>query len=128
LKSLQASVVPQTFLRWDINDLQPKTNVVEDASAMGVVDEISDSGITFRWVEGKLAAKVSAVDIGFFLLGHYGAVTTGAAVGGVYPHTFRVKQFSIPTTVSLAIASPLQSQRHGYGVLDTLEITAEQNG
>ncbi|MCO4274266.1 phage tail tube protein [Pseudarthrobacter sp. HLT3-5] len=122
------TVAPQTFLRWDTNDLQPKTNVVEDDSAMGVVDEISDSGITSRWAEGTLGGKISAVDMGFFFLGHYGAVTTGAAVAGVYPHTFSVKQSSIPTTVSLSISSPLQSQRHGYGVFETLEITAEQNG
>lgn len=122
------SVAPQTFIRWDTNDLQPRTNVVEDDSAMGVVDEVSDSGVTSRWAEGTIGGKISAVDMGFFLLGHYGAVTTGAAVSGVYPHTFSVKQSSIPTTVTLAIAGPLQSQRHGYGVFETLEITAEQNG
>ncbi|KUM39018.1 phage tail tube protein [Arthrobacter sp. EpRS71] len=121
------NVAPQTFLRWDTNDLQPKTNIVEDDSAMGIVDEVSDSSITSRWVEGTLGGKISAVDMGFFLLGHYGSVTTGAAVSGVYPHTFSVKQSSIPTPVTLAIASPLQSKRHGYGVIDTLEISAEQN-
>jgi hypothetical protein len=123
-----AGVAPQTFLRWDVIDLQPKTNVVENDSAMGVVDEVNDSATTSRWVEGTLGGKISAVDMGFFILGHYGSITTGAAVGGIYPHTGSLKQSSIPTTVTLAISSPLQSQRHSYGVFETLEINAEQNG
>ena len=121
-------VDPQTFIRWDVNDLQPKINVVEDDSAIGVVDEVSDSEITSRWAEGTIGGKISAIDMGFFLLCHYGILTTGTAVSGVYPHTASVKQSGVPTTLTMAIYSPLQSKRHGYGVIDSLEIEVEQNG
>lgn len=122
------TVVPQCWLRWLSHGLQPKTNVIENESAMGVIDRVNDSAVSAKWVEGSIGGKVTSEAIGFLLLGHFGQVSTGAAVAGIYPHTFSQKQSSKPTTLSVAHVTPLASQRYGYGTLDNLELTAEAGG
>jgi hypothetical protein len=121
------AVAPQTWMRWLDQSIQNKTNVIENESAMGVVDRVNDSAITAKWAEGTVGGKVTVDSIGFLLLGVFGSVSTGAAVAGVYPHTFSVKQSSIPTTLTVARTSPLDSMRFAYAVVDSLEITAETN-
>lgn len=122
------AVAPQTWLRWLDQSIQNKTNVIENESAMGVVDRVNDSAITSKWAEGTVGGKVTVDSIGFLLLGVFGTVSTGAASSGIYPHTFSVKQSSIPTTLTLARTGPLASERFAYATVDTLEVTAETGG
>jgi hypothetical protein len=95
---------------------------------MGVIDRVTDSEPVAKWAEGTIAGKVTSQGIGFLLLGMFGSVSTGAASGGIYPHTFAHSQSAIPKTLTFALSSPLRSQRHSYAVLDNLEITAESGG
>lgn len=122
------SVAPQVSLRWLDQDLQNKIEVIENESAMGVVEKINDSEIVAKWAEGTIGGKVTEIGVGFLLLGAYGTVSTGAAVGGYYPHTFSVNQSSIPKTLTFSLIRPLASQRFAYGVVDTFELTAENGG
>jgi len=122
------SVAPQTWVRWMDQDINPKTTVVENESAIGVVDRVEDSDVTAKWVEGSIGGKVTIETFGFLLLGMFGTVSTGEAVGGVYPHTFSVKQSSIPTTLTIARKTPLKSERFAYGTIDSLELSVEAGG
>ncbi|KJV02849.1 hypothetical protein ACN9MI_09915 [Rhodococcoides fascians] len=63
---------------------------------------------------------------GFILLNHYGSVSTGAAAGGKYPHTFSVNQSSVAPAMTYARKTPLTTKRHNKLTIDTLEITAEE--
>ena len=120
------AVAPQTWLRWLDNGVQPKTNVIENESAMGVVDQINDSEVTSVWAEGTIGGKVTSHGIGFLLTGFFGSPTTGAAVSGIYPHTFVMNQSSKPApALTIARSNPLEDVQHSYGVVDTLEISAE---
>lgn len=122
------AVDPQIYLRWLDNGFQNKTNVIENDSAMGVVDEVNDSDVTARWAEGTIGGKVTSVGIGFLLSAFYGLPTTGAADGnGKYPHTFEMSQSSIPQTLTISRSNPVEASKHAYAVVDTLEITAETN-
>lgn len=122
------AVPPQIWLRWLTHGLQARKNSIENESAMGVVDRVNDSATTGAWVEGSVGGKVTSEGIGFLLLGLFGSVSTGAAVSGIYPHTFSVNQSSVGTTLTTALDAPLGDRRHPYTVLDNLEITAESGG
>jgi len=122
------AVAPQVWLRWLTHAIQNRTTVIENESAMGVVDRVNDSEVSARWSEGTVGGKVTSEAIGFLLLGLFGSVSTGAASGGIFPHTFSVKQSSVPTTQTMALVSPLLSERHPYAVFDNLELTAEAGG
>lgn len=119
------AVTPQCWMKWLDHSIQNKASIVEDESAIGVVDRVSDSAIVAKWSEGKLGGKVTSEGIGFLLYGLFGTVTTGTAVGGIYPHTFSVNQSSIPKTLTIGRSNPLAPQSHTYGVVDSVEITAE---
>ena len=116
------------WMRWLTNSLINKTTVIENESAMGVVDRVNDSEIVEKWSEGNLQGKVTSETIGFLLLGLFGSVSDGAVAGGVYPHTFTVNQSGIPKTLSFIRSNPLQVQQHAFGTVDSLEITADAGG
>ena len=118
------AVAPQTWLRWMDNDIQIRADVQENESAIGVVDRVSDSDIVSKHIEGRLGGNIGSRSIGYLLLGMFGTVSTGTAVSGIYPNTFSTKQSSIPTTLTIATSSPLQSKRHAYGVVETFELDA----
>ncbi|KJV02850.1 hypothetical protein ACN9MI_09910 [Rhodococcoides fascians] len=52
-----SNVAAQTWFRWLDEDVQPKTEVVENDSAMGVVEEVNDSDFASKWVEGNLGGR-----------------------------------------------------------------------
>lgn len=122
------AVAPQVFMRWLENDVQPKTEIVENESAMGLVEKINDSEVVGKWVEGTLGGKITDTAIGFPLLGFFGTVSTGAMSGGKYPHTFNVSQSSIPPAMTLAKSGPAGGKRHPYLTFDSFELTAEKQG
>ncbi|MFI8696766.1 phage tail tube protein [Dietzia maris] len=119
------AVAPQIYVRWYDNGFQSKTNVVENESAMGVVDEISDSEVTSDWMEGAIGGKNADQAIGFLMTGFFGLPTTGAAESGVYPHTFRMGQSSVPRTLTIVRSNPLETLAYPYGTVDTLEFSSE---
>lgn len=122
------AVAPQIGLRWLDQGLQNKTNVIENESAIGTVEKISDSAVTSVWAEGTINGKVTSEAVGFLLLGMWGTVSTGAAVNNIYPHTFSLKQSSIPTALTFTVANPLETNRYSYGTIDTFEVSAETGG
>lgn len=122
------AVAPQTWLYWTDQDLQNKTTVVENESALGVSYKVNSSAVVEKWAEGTIEGKVTSQGIGYLLLGFYGSVSTGAISGGLYPHTFSVLDSSVPTALTFTHYMPLKTYRHSYGVIDSLEISAEAGG
>ncbi len=119
------SVAPQSWLRWMESSINTKATIEENESAIGVVDRVSDSDMVSKHVEGKLGGNVSSKSIGYLMLGMWGTVSTGAVSGGYYPHTFSVKQSSVPTTLTIARSTPLASQRFSYGTVESFDLDAQ---
>ncbi|MFC8008934.1 phage tail tube protein [Streptomyces cinereoruber] len=119
------AVAPQIWVRWLEQSIQNKTEVLENESAIGVVDRVEGSAVAYKWAEGSIEGKITIQSFGFFLLGMLGSVSTGSPTGGVYPHTFTMNQSSVPKTLTFARSGPLVSERHSYGTIESLEITAE---
>lgn len=122
------AVAPQITVKWMDNDFQNRAAVIENESAMGVVDRVNDSEVATRWAEGTIGGKITAEAFGFLLYGFFGGVSTGTASGGVYPHTFTMSQSSVPATLTLTRSNPVVTQSHAGAVVDSLEITAESGG
>lgn len=120
------AVAPQVSVRWLDNGLQNKTKVIENESAMGVVDRVNDSEVVEKWSEGTIGGKLTSQVAGFLLLGMFGSVSTSAPAGGIYTHTFSTNQSAVPTALTFTRITPLSTQRHSYGVLDNLEFKAEK--
>lgn len=119
------AVAPQVTMRWLDNSIQSKADIIENDSAMGVVDRVNDSAIVSKYVEGKIGGKVTSKSVGYLLLGMFGTVSTGTQTGGIYPHTFSVKQSSIPTTLTLTEMGPLASARYAYATVESFELEAQ---
>lgn len=122
------SVAPQTWLRWLDQDIQNKTTVVENESAMGVAAKVSDSAVIQKWAEGTISGKVTDAGIGYLLLGFFGTVSTGTVTNGIYPHTFSMNDSSVPTCLTIAQVTPLKTQRFSYGTVESLEFSAQAGG
>jgi hypothetical protein len=122
------SVAPTNWMRWLDQDIQSKTTIVENDSAMGVVQKVNDSAIVEKFAEGKIGGKVTDVSIGYLLYGFFGTISNGAAVGGIYPHTFSTNASTIPTALTIGHVTPLKNQRYSYGTVESLEISAEAGG
>lgn len=122
-------VAAQGWLRWLDQTIQPKTNVVENESAMGVVERVNDSEITNKWAEGTIGGKVTVETVGFLLLGMFGTVSSSTVDGnGIYTHSYSVKQSSVPTALSITRVTPLKSERFSYGTIESFELSAEMGG
>ncbi|WP_153008337.1 phage tail tube protein [Rhodococcus pyridinivorans] len=122
------AVAPQVWLRWLDQPLNTRTEVLENESAMGVVDRVNDSEVATAWSEGTPGGKVTDNAVGYLLLGIFGDVSTGTVSSGIYPHTFSVRQSSIPRTLTFVRSGPAGSYRHPYATVDTFELTAEEKG
>lgn len=123
-------VAAQGWLRWLDQDIQPKTNVIENESAMGVVDRVNDSEITNKWAEGTIGGKVTVETVGFLMLGMWGEVVSSApdAGTGIVTHSYALKQSSEPTALSVTRVTPLKSERFTYGTVESFELEAEVGG
>ncbi len=105
------------------------TNVVENESAMGVVERVNDSEVTNKWVEGTLGGKVTVETVGFLMLGMWGEVVSSAPdVDGIVTHTYSMKQSSEPTALSVTRVTPLKTERFTYGTVESFELEAEAGG
>lgn len=122
------AVAAGTWFRWLDNDFQNTDEVIENESAMGVVDAINDSEVVAQWAEGTIGGKVTETGVGYLLTGFFGAPTTGAAVGGIYPHTFTMGQSSIGKTLTIVRNNILAPQAHAAAVIDRLSFEAESGG
>lgn len=120
------NAAPQVWLPWRAGIPQPRTNVAENDSALGVVQEISDSEVVGAWMEASPELIVGAESIGFLMLNHWGTVSTGTASAGKYPHTFSVNQTSIAPPMTYTYKSSLLNKRHNKLTVDTFELTAEE--
>lgn len=121
------SVAPGGWLRWLDQDLNNKVDVITNESAMGNVSQVSDSEVVTQYAEGKIGGKVTGTMVGYLLTGFFGSpATTGV---GPYTHTFSMTNSSAPApALTLAVARPIDSFRHSYAVIDSLEFSVEQGG
>jgi hypothetical protein len=122
-------VAPTDWIRHLSADFQRKTTTIQNESALGRVEKVSDSAVVEEWSEGKLDGKVADITIGYLLYNIFGTkvTTTNAdASGTVKDHTFDVGQSQVSPTLTITRKDPLTSRRHGLATLDSLEITGAQ--
>lgn len=120
-------VAAAAWMRWKDQDLFPKVEVIEDDSAIGVVDAVSGSEIVGKTAEGTLGGPVSSKFIAYLLAGFYGSPTTSGTVGD-YTHTFKMAESSIPKTLTFSSYKKVRSRQYTYGTIDALNITCEAGG
>lgn len=123
------TVAPQAFQRQLALTLDPKTTVVSNTSALGVVEGQSDSAVTEQWAEGSVNGPISDLTFGYFLLNLLGSVSPAVHAGEttVYDNTFSVLETGVPPSLTFARANPVASRRFGLGTSSDLEIDAKQN-
>src|SRR3954471_11314262 len=105
LESTPGTVVaPTDWVRQLKCDFQRKTTTVQNESAIGRVEKVSDSAVVEQWAEGKLEGKVCDQTFGYLLYNIFGAVSTANnadASASVKDHTFTVAQNQIAKTLTI---------------------------
>jgi len=123
------SVVSQAWQPQMALTLDPKTNVVQNNSAMGRPEDINDSAVTEQWVDGSLNGILSDINIGYLLSNIFGTVTPTlhAAETVVWDNLFTVALATVPPSLTFARTNPVRSERFSMGTLTDLEIDIKQN-
>lgn len=123
------AVAPQAFVRQLALTWDQKTNRIDNTSALGRVEDSSDSAITERWTEGSLNGIVSDLTVGYPLVNMFGSVSSAlhASETTVYDNTFSVVSNTLPPTLTIARANPAATRRHPMAMLSDLEIDIKQN-
>jgi hypothetical protein len=123
------AVAPQTFSRQAALTWDQKTNTIDNVTALGRVENSSDSAVTERWTEGSLNGYVSDQLLGYLLVNLFGSVSSALhpTETTVYDNTFTVSSTALPPTLTIARTNPVASRRHAMAMLSDLEIDIKQN-
>lgn len=123
------AVAPQTFARQAALTLDQKTTTIDNTTALGRIENISDSAVVERWTEGSLNGYVSDAVIGYPLLNIFAAVTPTLHSGEttVYDNLFSVSSTALPPTLTIARSNTVATRRHAMAMLSDLEIDIKQN-
>lgn len=112
------AAAPSYFARFLSLDFDDTSNVVQNESAMGVVEKFNDSATTSKWAEGSVEAKMTDVGIGYFLYNIMGLATSEAqGEEGTYKHTFNIGQSQTPPTMTFYKRTPVSSKRYRLGTV-----------
>lgn len=117
------AVAPAVWQRHLKLALDQKTNVAQNSSGMGRVEDINDSAVTEEWSEGSINGKVTDLSHGYFLENIFGTCAAALHSGEttVYDNTFTVNQ-SLPPTLTLARVNPIVSRRYALANLTDYEL------
>lgn len=129
-----SSVPAQTSVRWLDENVQLKTDVIENDSAMGIVEKVNDSDIAAKWVEGEsLAARSpssrSDSSCSTTTVRSLPVQQSVASIRTPSASTNRQSLLEWPTSArhgSRLRKTPLTTERQNKLTIDTLEITAEE--
>ncbi|MCK4609415.1 MAG: hypothetical protein KAT71_08030 [Gammaproteobacteria bacterium] len=105
-----------------VNDVVEK--VVDEAS-IGVLAEGIDDATVLKKSEASVEVKVTDKMVGQFLKVGLGSVATTGPVTDVYTHVFDFQNDSIHPTMTLFKYDPVQSYSYDYGVMTSLEFSAQ---
>lgn len=123
------AVAPTQFMKQTKLDLQRKTTLVENNSAMGRNEAINDSAIVEESAEGTLEGKVYDTSIGFLLYNIFGTKVTTTNVDAstnVKDHTFTVANTNVAKSLTVTRIDPLSTRRHAMATLTGMDITSDQ--
>jgi hypothetical protein len=124
------AVAPQAWEKQMKLNLDQATNVAQDKSGLGRVEDIHDSAVTEEWAEGSLDGRVHDLTFGYLLTALFGNPTAALHSGEttVWDNTFSVIQTAPPPTLTFTRSNPLYTRRYSLGVLTDLEITVTTGG
>ena len=119
------TVAPTDWTKQMKLSLERMTEVAENKSAVGRVEDTLDSAIVQKWSEGSLEGLVGDTTIGYLLyalLGTKAVAANADASGTIKDHTFDVAQTNTPPTLTFARKDPITDRRHGMGTVESLDI------
>lgn len=97
-------------------------NSSKDTDATGIVDEIANSDVMEKWVEGTLKGIVRTKSFGKVLKAHFGQVTTTDPTDSLYTHTYTRLNSNDYTKYSILEVNPNSSLRYVGCQIGTLNI------
>lgn len=119
-------VAPTDWIRQTKLGFQRKSTTVQNDSAVGRNEKVSDSATVEQWAEGNLEGYVGDLTIGYLLYNMFGSVTTANNAdvsNSVKDHTFSVAQTQVTKTLTVVRKDPLTTRRHGFATIEQLDIT-----
>lgn len=109
--------------------LDNKTNVVNNTSALGRIEDINDSAVVEQWMEGSINGKIYGKSFGYFLSNMFGTPTAAAHAGEtiVYDNTYAVQQqTSSIKPLTFTRVNPVVTRQYAYGMQSDMEIGVTQ--
>ena len=92
---------PEKWLKKINATIVERSEKKDDESTRGVLEDSLGTRIVKKWIEGDLEGNVHADAIGYLLYNLYGAVSSVAAGGGAFTHSFTMAQSIQHASLSL---------------------------
>jgi hypothetical protein len=123
-------VASQIWVKQTKLDLDQSTTVAQDKSAIGRLEDISDSAVTEQWAEGSLAGRVYDLVMGYLLANIFGtpAPTLHSGETTVWDNLYTLLQTAPTPTLTLTRVNPEYDRKYALGVLSDLEIDVSAGG
>lgn len=122
------AVAPSDWARHLSLSFKRRTTKIENNSALGRPEAVSDSAVVEKFADGVLSGKVGDITIGYLLYNAFGSlVTTDNADtdAAVKNHTFNVAVGQSPKTLTVTRVDPLTSRRHSLAAIEELDFSFE---
>lgn len=118
------AVVPAFWVPVQNFAANPKVNVKKKDGAIGRIDGAYSSEIVSKNNEPSMDGYITDKAAGLLFLSALGAVNTGAAVAGVYPHTFSVLNGNEHPSLTVSFKDANMAKSIAYSVLNELSLEA----
>lgn len=111
-------------------DLNGRVEMLDNESAMGVLEDVNQADVVAQFAEFSLEAKVRDLGYGYFLLNLFGQVSTVAVSGdaSVKDHTFTILQNNQHPSLTLVENNAVQDLAYANAMQDSHELKIEANG
>jgi hypothetical protein len=106
--------------------LDPKTDQIQNTSAIGRREEVNDSAVVGQHAEGSINGKITDLTFGYFLVNAFGSEVSAVKETTAYNHTFTVNNNTTPPYLTIARVNPVVSRRYALARLTDLEIEVAQ--
>ena len=104
-----------------------KAETIQDESSIGVITDARDSFVTKLWSEGDISGNIEANNIGYYLLGLFGTVSSAVATTGAYTHSFTLSEVNQGKTLTIGMEEPNSSEyAFALGSVESMTFTAEE--
>lgn len=120
-------VAPTLWLPYTNISFDTKVESVVEEESLGRIEDSDARHVTQKFGEGDIEGELEDVRLGLLLTSLFGAspVTAG---GPTYTHTYTLSNTNTHNSLSIAYQDPNGTKIFPYSVIDSLNITVDQNG